>query len=178
MLKREKEYYSLIEVVQMVDLKTRAVKYRMLEVKEKYKNNSKLLFKSKKNWNIHHSILFEFDRKQLTRMEKLAKYNSLVTVAPDGNYQVEALTEALKLIKLELNKIDANCNMYYYIEQGERSGINHIHFLTNLSPNFEKRIYRLCNIYIKSNVDVRMIYEVRQLVKYLQKEVRLKGVID
>lgn len=178
MLKREKEYYSLTEVEKLVDLKTRSVKYRMLKVKEKYKDNKKLLFKGKKNWHIHKSILFEFDRIQLNKAGKIAKYNSLVTISPDGCYEVEALTAALPLIKKEMEKIDVNASMYYYIEQGERGKLNHVHFVTNITPNFKNRIYRICNIYLKSTVDTRMIYEVRQLLAYLQKEIKAQGSIQ
>jgi hypothetical protein len=177
MLKKEKEYYSLVEIEQLVDLKTRSVKYRMVEVKKKYKDNKKLLYKGKKNWNIHKSIIFEFDRKQLSVTERLAKYNSLVTISPDGNYDIEALRAALQLIKIEMEKIDVNASMFYFIEQGERGGLNHVHFVTNITPNFKNRIYRICNIYIKSTVDTRMIYEVRQLLTYLQKEVKAQGSI-
>ena len=83
-----KEYYSLKELEDVVDIKKRQLKYRMIKVKKKYAGNNKKLYRGKKQWNIHKSILFEFERKKISKEARIYKSNTLVTIQPDGNYDV------------------------------------------------------------------------------------------
>jgi hypothetical protein len=171
----KKEYYNLNELVTIVDLKIRALKYRMLYVKVKYKNKRKLLFKKGKSWNIHWTILFEFDRIQLTKYEKSNNFNTLVTISPYGNYDYEALVAVVYQVYNDLKKIKADIRLHYFIEQGERGLLNHIHFITNLTHNHEKMIIRASKQLIICNTDVDCIYEKWKLLDYLKKEIKAQG---
>jgi hypothetical protein len=57
---RIKIYYNLNELSDITGLKTRALKYRMLEVKEKYTDITHLLRKEGRSWKIHYTLIIEF----------------------------------------------------------------------------------------------------------------------
>ncbi len=172
----DKEYYTLKDLESIVDLKTRQLKYRMVAVKKKYQNNKKLLWKGTKSWNIHWSIIFEFDRVKLSNKEREMKSNTLVTINPDGNYDIAYNLELLNNLMKELSMvapIPVKC--LYFIEQGELGDKYHIHFVTNLTTDYSNLIRRHANCYTDTNTDVRCIHEEWQLLEYLHKDVRAQG---
>ena len=171
-------YYKLNQLKNEVDLKERAIKYRMLYVKKKYQHRKKLLFKSGRHWNIHESILFEFDRKKQTKDDSELETQSMVTISPNGNYSENALKEVIKDTHNRLKHLRDDLSIRYYIEQGEKGKLNHIHFIVNLSTSFKTAIMRACKNLIESNIDIREVYLERNLIKYLEKEIRVKGVIN
>ncbi len=177
MLKKKKEYYSLVEVIKMVDIKKRMVMYRMEKAKEKYKDNPNLLSKPNKEWRIHESIIFEFDRQRLSEKEKANVYRTFATVSPWGKYDLECMVEVAKDIHSELSDTQPNMHLYYFIEKGMLGEIFHLHFITNLPISYAKAIKRVANNYLITNVDVRPITQQRDLLKYLHKEVRDKGYL-
>lgn len=177
MVKKEKEYFNLTEVMEMVDLKPRMVKYRMLYVKKKYKNSKELLFKGNKSWNIHKSIIFEFDRQRITKKEEENKYRTFVTVSPWGDYDGQSMVEVAKDIHSELSKTHENIHLHYFVERGLKGELYHLHFVTNLSMNYRKALDRASRNLVICNTDVRAIYEQRELLDYLNKEVWEKGYV-
>lgn len=177
MRKAKGNYYKLNQLSQFVDLQERALKYRMNSVKRKYQNRPELLHKKGRSWRIHESIIFEFDRKRNTKRDNQFHTQSLVTVSPNGNYCKESLKEIVTEAYRQLSHIRTDLHVRYYIEQGEKGGINHIHILVNLSTNFETVIRRACKHYIAAHIDVREVFLERNLIKYLEKEVMAKGVI-
>ena len=172
------EYYTLKELENIVDLKTRQLKYRMKTVKMKYADNKQKLYKGKKSWNIHRSIIFEFDRVKLTKRARELKGNSLVTINPDGAYDKEYNLELLYRLIADLREHSpAPVTCKYFIEQGESGYKYHIHFVTNLTTDYTNLIRRHANYYTKTITDVRCVYEEWELLKYLQKDIRAKGEI-
>lgn len=177
MVKKEKEYFSLTEVMEMVDLKPRMVKYRMLDVKEKYRNNKNLLFKDNRNWNIHKSIVFEFDRRRITKQEEKNRYRTFTTVSPWGEYCVESIVEVAKDIFAELRRSHSNVHIFYVVEIGENENWCHLHFTSNLSMNYSKLLERASRNLLLANVEVRRITNERNLSDYLKKEVMAAGYL-
>jgi len=179
MIKKRKEYYSLREMGERVDIKTRQLKNRIKKVKEKYKDNKKLLWKGNKSWNIHWSLTHEFDRVKLTKVEKERKFVSVVSINPHGKYDVAYNLELLNKTYEEISSSSPiPIRMKYFIEQGEGGDDYHTHFLINLSPDYQKLIKRAANFYTRTNTDVRYIYEEHQLMDYLEKDVVEYGFID
>ena len=177
MLGKKKKYYSLTEVIKMVDLKRRMVMYRMTKAKKKYKDSPELLSKSNKEWRIHESIVFEFDRQRLSAKEKENVYRTFVTVSPWGDYDVECLVEVAKDIHNELSKTQPNMHLYYYVERGLLGQAIHLHFITNLPMSYSEAIDRVSKNYLRTNVDIRPITQQRELLRYLNKEVLDKGCL-
>lgn len=174
---KTENYYNLNQLKQIVDLKDRALKYRMNKVKVKYNNRKELLFKTGRNWNIHESIIFEFDRKKKSKKDDEFHNQSFVSVSPDGNYSKEVLVEVIKEIHNQLKHLREDIKIRYYIENGLKSNLPHLHFIVNLSNRYEYVIRRASKYYVKSNVDIRPVYIERRLISYLEKEVREKGVL-
>lgn len=176
-LKKEK-YYTLKEILSLVDLKERALKYRMLRVKNKYKNNNKLLYKKGRNWNIHESIVFEFDRKKKSKIDDDFHKQSFVSVSPDGNYSIESMVEVINETYRLLKHLREGLKIRYYIEQGLSADTYHLHFIVNLSSSYGSVIKRASEHFIAANIDIRPVFLERNLIMYLEKEVKTKGVIN
>ncbi|MCB9189474.1 MAG: hypothetical protein H6599_09380 [Flavobacteriales bacterium] len=177
MKKLKGNYYKLNQLSQFVDLQERALKYRMNNVKKKYQNRQELLYKDGRCWKIHESIIFEFDRKRNTKRDNQYHTQSLVTISPDGNYCKESLKEVILEAFEQLSHLRSDLRIRYYIEQGERGSLFHVHFIVNLSSHFENAIRRACEHYIAANIDVRAVFLERNLIGYLEKEVRAKGFL-
>lgn len=60
---KQKSYYEFSQVIALTGISERTFRYRMKELKEKYKDAPELLYKKRHSWKIHHSILFEFNHK-------------------------------------------------------------------------------------------------------------------
>lgn len=171
-----KDYYNLKELKQFVDLKDRQLKTRVKQVAIKYKDRPDLIKRGSKSWRINKKIIFEFDRRRLTKSERDLKMSTLVTINPDGNYDVEYNLELLMKLVSDISVVSpVDLKIEYFIEQGEWGGKYHIHFVTNLKKSFSKLIKRYANYYTNSDVDVRCIYEQWQLYDYLQKEIICQG---
>lgn len=63
-MKKIKTYYSSSEVMKFYQISERTIRYRLVELKIKYKGQPSLLSKQNKKWRIHHSILEEFAPKR------------------------------------------------------------------------------------------------------------------
>ena len=53
-------YYNLNELIPITGLKARALKYRMLDVKQRYAETPHLLNKEGRSWKIHYTLIIEF----------------------------------------------------------------------------------------------------------------------
>ncbi|MEY8860158.1 hypothetical protein [Tenacibaculum singaporense] len=68
---QQKTYYEFKEVLELTNISERTFRYRIKELKEKYKNNPELLYKKQHSWRIHQSILVEFNPKyNITKTNK------------------------------------------------------------------------------------------------------------
>ena len=63
-MKKIKTYYSSAEVMQICDISERTLRYRLVELKKKYKGQPTMLSKQNKKWRIHHSLLKYFAPKR------------------------------------------------------------------------------------------------------------------
>ncbi len=63
----QKTYLKFSEVLEITGISERTFRYRIKELKTKYKNNPELLHKKQHSWKIHQSILFEFNPKYIIR---------------------------------------------------------------------------------------------------------------
>ena len=63
-MKKTKTYYSSSEIMELCDISERTLRYRLVELKKKYKGQPSLLSKQNKKWRIHHSIVEDFAPKR------------------------------------------------------------------------------------------------------------------
>src|ERR1700744_6454286 len=88
---RNKVYYNLSELVKLTGMSSRALKYRMLIVKNKYKDNTFLLTKKNRQWQIHYDIVKEFYPKYNTKNRTIHTHNWISTATWNTlfNYEVK-----------------------------------------------------------------------------------------
>ncbi|OCK42245.1 hypothetical protein BA195_11515 [Tenacibaculum soleae] len=60
---KQKIYYEFKDVLELTKISERTFRYRIKELKTKYKDQPDLLYKKRHSWKIHISILFEFNNK-------------------------------------------------------------------------------------------------------------------
>ncbi|MEW4925195.1 hypothetical protein [Algibacter sp. 2305UL17-15] len=63
-MKKYKTYYTSVEVMELYQISERTLRYRLKQLKEKYKKQPSLLSKENKKWKIHYSILEHFAPKR------------------------------------------------------------------------------------------------------------------
>ncbi len=59
-----KTYYSTSDIMELYEISERTIRYRLLELKEKYKGRPNILSKNNKKWRIHNSIIEHFAPKR------------------------------------------------------------------------------------------------------------------
>ncbi|WP_075341193.1 hypothetical protein [Tenacibaculum agarivorans] len=64
---KQKTYYKFAEVLKLTGISERTFRYRIKELKQKYKDTPDLLYKKKHSWRIHVSLLNEFNNKRLNK---------------------------------------------------------------------------------------------------------------
>ncbi|TQO36585.1 hypothetical protein GQ41_1163 [Arenibacter algicola] len=68
---KQKTHLKFDEILKLTGISERTFRYRMADIKEKYKDQPELIFKKRHSWRIHHSLLFEFIHKyQITTLNK------------------------------------------------------------------------------------------------------------
>jgi len=166
-------YYKLKDLEKFVDLKPRMLKYRISKLKEKYKN-SDLLYKSGRQWNIHHTLVKLFERKK----NVLEKYNfkSFVSISFQDSLEIEYLIEIMNMLYNQMNLIKKT-TILYVIEKNKANN-NHLHFLTNWEKIKvdESFIYNSLKLF-KMNFDMQKIYHFNGINQYLNKAILFKGLL-
>ncbi|WP_396162916.1 hypothetical protein [Flavobacterium sp.] len=129
---RVKIYYQLNQLNAITGLSMRALKYRMITVKEKYNGINSLLYKEGKKWQIHYTIIDEFMPVYKPRMTTVDNHpwSTIVTWNTRDSYDIKYHEHLVQEVKSQLPEL----NVAYVIEQDGR-GINHIHCLTDGEPS-------------------------------------------
>jgi hypothetical protein len=162
------KFYKLKDLENMVELKPRSLKLRMLVVKKKYKTKPTKLYKKGNRWYIHESIVYEFDRKRNNLNEK--EYKSFVSISFDGSRSVDCINEITQQVFVKLQSYFDEVIINYTIEHN-RSQILHLHFITNITTNQnnKKILHKLFNMY-DVIFDMKYITNFRNLENYLSKD--------
>jgi hypothetical protein len=124
---RIKVFYNLAELEKLTGMSPRALKYRMLEVKEKYKEVPMLLSKKYREWHIHYTIVDEFKPKYKTKgRTDVFDLKTIATWNPKYNYDVKYHLQLIKEIKEQLP-----ANLITYTVELDGRGYNHTHLVTD-----------------------------------------------
>jgi len=121
-----KEYYQLNQLDRITGLSRRMLFYKMKDVKEKFKDNYRLLHKTGKSWQIHYTIIDEFMpiKRRLANPKSLENWQTFVTWNPLEDYSVEYHYQLIQEIKERL----PDTKIKYAIELDKR-GNHHTHFI-------------------------------------------------
>jgi hypothetical protein len=175
---RIKIYYNLNELSDITGLKTRALKYRMLEVKEKYVDIPNLLKKEGRCWKIHYTIIKEFFPKYSPNNKTIYSENwiSTSTWNPKNNYTIDYHTQLVREIKEQL----PNCKIAYTIEKDKRS-VKHVHLMStaktsDLANTVEMILGQYLDLKKECIIQTTNIHNKYSLFEYLRKA-SLNGAI-
>jgi len=129
---RIKIYYNLNELTDITGLKTRALKYRMSEVKEKYTYIPHLLRKEGRSWKIHYTLIIEFMPKYSSNIKTIYNENwiSTSTWNPKNNYSIDYHVQLVYEVKAQLPEH----KIAYTIETDKR-GVHHVHLMSTAKTN-------------------------------------------
>lgn len=127
--KRIKHYFNLTQLVEITGLSIRSLKYRMLTVKEKYKDVPNLLHKEGREWRLHYTIVSEFLPKYKTNKATIYNHNweSITTWNTKNSYDIKYHKAIIDEVVSEL----PNNKIAYTIEKDKR-GINHVHLISDV----------------------------------------------
>ncbi len=179
--KRIKVYYNLSELEELTGMCLRALKYRMLYVKHKYHDVPSLLTKKDRQWQIHYTIVNEFEPKYILKAKTETIYNqnwvSMASWNPITNYDTQYHIELVKQIKEQL----PNNTILYTIESDGRN-INHTHIVSNAKvEDLNNAVTSTISKYIENKREVRVQVEsVRKkfaTIEYLRKAPLASGVL-
>lgn len=143
--RKQKKYYGTTEVMEKTGISLRTLRYRLSNLKEKYKEVPALLYKENNVWFIHRQLLEEFLPK-IRRNKTLYNmgWNSFITWATidsfDNAYHDQLATE--------IKFCFPHGNFDYVIEK-TKNDVNHVHMVTDLPVSeLEETIDQIINKYL------------------------------
>jgi len=167
----ENKYYSLKEISPLVNLKYRQLKTRITIISKKYENRKDLIYKKCNRWFIHFSILKEFKRQR-----NPIDYKLFITIASKNQFDIDYWKYFInQRLNKTLKKIDASTRVKYVIER-HKSGIYHLHFMTNFAKETTlRKLLRedyITDITNDMNINIKDVNDVKTLHKYFRKQNR------
>jgi hypothetical protein len=180
-----KIFFRLNQLNEITGLKTRALKYRMKEIKSKYGNIPSLLTKEGRCWKIHYTIIDEFFPKKNRKETNIYTYNwqNIVTWNPIENYETAYHQELINLIKQQL----PDNRILYAIEDDNRM-VKHVHFITDANKDIlDIVVGRTLKLFLSHRIgarekkeyhlEINKIYNKYCVVSYLRKAPLSSGII-
>ncbi|WBX70878.1 hypothetical protein [Tenacibaculum retecalamus] len=64
---KQKTHLKFGEIIEITGISERTFRYRIAELKEKYKDSPELLYKKRHSWRIHVSLINEFNNKYTSK---------------------------------------------------------------------------------------------------------------
>lgn len=121
---RTKIYYNLKSLESITMLSTRALKYRMKIIKEKYRASKFLLYKEGRAWNIHYSLISEFLPRYMGKKSNIytEKWITEFSWNTKSSYNESYHIQLLNDLKTELSHFKVG----YSLEK-DRRGYYHVH---------------------------------------------------
>lgn len=176
---RIKLFYNIAELEKLTGMSTRALKYRMLDVKEKYRDVTSLLHKRHRQWQIHYTIVDEFKPKYNTKGRSIETFDlkTIATWNPKYNYDVKFHLQLIKEIKEQLPT-----NLLTYTVELDSRGYNHTHMVSDADLNqVHTAINSTLNKYLlgKSEIqfDIDYIKNKFSTIEYIKKAPIVSGTL-
>lgn len=168
---RIKLYYNLNELIPITGLKTRALKYRMLEVKEKYTDIPNLLRKVGRSWKIHYTLIIEFMPKYSPNTKTI--FNENWTSTSTWNLKNNYTVDYHKQIVNEIKALLPGHKIAYTIEADNR-GVHHTHIMSTANTNdlaltVESVLSQYLDLKYECHIQTNKINNKYSLLEYLRK---------
>ncbi|MDB5228908.1 MAG: hypothetical protein JWN78_3101 [Bacteroidota bacterium] len=181
-----KKFFKLNQLKEITGLQDRALKYRMLYVKNKYIDIPSRLKKLGRSWQIHYSIVYEFfpKRKRIETTVYTYPWANIVSWNPENNYDAAYHEELIQQIKKQL----PNNKILYAIELDSRQ-VKHVHFITDAQKvDLDKAVNDTLDLFMSHKIankvrkeyklEINKIYHKYNVVDYLRKAPVASGIIN
>ena len=126
-----KDYLTLKDMSDTVDLCHRQIQTRFKDVLEDYPDEQDLILWRSNRWYIHESLTERFNR-----LRKKREYIWFVTISSKENYDEDCWTLVARDIHKELKKVDPIAVSEYVIEL-RKDGTHHLHIRTTFEDKRE-----------------------------------------
>jgi hypothetical protein len=177
---RIKTYYNLTELAEITGMCLRALKYRMINVKKKYNDVTMLLNKKNREWQIHYTIIKEFEPRYKVKNSTIYNFNwvSMATWNPKFNYDIKYHVHIVDEVKKQL----PNNTIFYAVEVDGR-GLNHTHLISDAqTPLLNEVVTSTIRKYIDDEKEcqilVELIHNKYSSVEYLRKKPLASAVLQ
>ena len=177
---RIKAYYNLTELTDKTGMCLRALKYRMVEIKKKYNDVPMLLNKKNREWQIHYTIIKEFEPRYKIKNSTIYNFNwvSMATWNPKFNYDIKYHIHLVNEIKKQLPD-----NTIFFAVEVDGRNMNHTHLISNaethiLSEVVNSTIRKYIDDVKECQVLVEPIHNKYSSVEYLRKEPLAGGILQ
>lgn len=175
---KRKIYYNSEAVMEIMGISERTLRYRLVELREKYKKVPSLLYKKKREWRIHNSILEEFIPKYKGKKEHLVNrdWKSFITWSPRDKYCKEYHASVVKQIMDYFPNEEFTTQLFFPVLEKNNNGTHHVHMLTTFPPNeiveVVEKVLRIQQLLPKEDcrLQVAPVYSKSQAITYLFKD--------
>lgn len=168
LIKIDKEYYNLKELIEIVNLKYTQLKKRVKFVLEKY-NGSNLIYKKSNKYFIHKSLIKEFRRKR-----KQISYKLFLTISPEGYYTRNFLRKFVMDIYNQIKRYNP-LERLKWVYESNKNGLPHLHILTTFSKQIQIRKFIKNNPLGYTNLNLKFVkilddIHLQNELNYMKKE--------
>lgn len=166
-----KTFFSSTDVMNMTGISLRTLRYRIAELKVKYKGVTSLMFQKGNKWQIHNNIVGEFLPKYEPRWKNLYNINwqSFITWITLNDYDMDYHRQLAD----DLASKNPSIRFYYVLERTE-NGKYHAHLLsTGDVKTIEGSLRKILSDYIpyfEYRMEVSAVRNKVMAINYLQKE--------
>ncbi len=166
-----KIYFSSTDVMNMTGISLRTLRYRIAELKIKYKGVTSLMFQKGNRWQIHNNIVGEFLPKYEPRWKNLYNINwqSFITWITLNDYDMDYHRQLAD----DLAAKHPGIRFYYVLERTD-NGKYHAHLLSTGDVKvIEESLRGILSDYIpyfEYRMEVSEVRNKVMAINYLQKE--------
>lgn len=168
--KKQRKYYTYNDVINLTGISERTFRYRISELKNRYKNVPSLLAKKNKKWQIHYTLVDDFMPLYKPRTITLSNFDwkSIITWCMVDNYGRDYHQQLINEVLLKFPE-----HSFYYCIEKTKKGVNHVHMVTNANKiEIKDEVDKILNRYLSKNVyrlQVEDIMKKSQAINYLNK---------
>lgn len=168
--KKQRKYYTYNDIINITGISERTFRYRIKQLKNKYKNVPSVLIKKNRKWKIHYTLVEEFMPKYKPRTITISNYDwkSFITWCMVDNYKKDYHQQLINEVVREFPD-----NTFYYCIEKTKKGVNHVHMVTNATKSeLITEVNKILSNYLSKyayRLEVEELMKKSQAVRYINK---------
>jgi hypothetical protein len=177
---KHKVLYTTTEIMELTGISLRTLRYRISELRKKYKDGNTLLYKKDRHWVIDSHLAYYFFPRTHKRKEPETLYDidwkSFITWIPSGKYDKDYHSQLIKEA-IELYP----SGVFLPVIEETLNGINHVHMISDLDVStLGKKIEKMLGEYWhfwEYRLEMEPILDKGSVINYLLKnEMDVKSI--